>query len=720
MEVSNAVGTTLRTKKITFGDWFRHSEEDRSPDELIVYCLSKMSGRHTVVFNKSYCWSTLRNHMSYSDAEIIERSAVLLIYVGVSKYAIIQTKPKIPYNMGNVSKSGKGGSSKRKKPVVKKQTCRSTARKTTASSTPTRKQPTRTKSRTLSEQRQQKYGIGGAPSSSTSRTRKKRVDYLQLNDGLEEPPETSKSPKPKRRRTYLPSRSGPSTRRQQAQKIVTSPPAQVLASIPSKKNIASPNGISGVQDPTNITNIETATTGNNTPDKNDNGDVEISGVQTNEISGVQTNEPENRSPTLSPIAVSGVQASTIGTRDVLMTATTSVECAETPQLALENMVQTATQSKNNAAIDNTDTLPNLIVNSGNCEPDTGLFGNVPELNTLPPVGDKPPEHLFDGATTEEEKEKEKEKEFDAIDALLSLGTARTNIMEDSEDNSSLMPIVGESHYLDVNPVRVELDQLTVDGAIAGMIENEQNTLVTENANDNVPQSMNKDLISDNIRTEAQTEQDTTDNIDPYKAETEVEESENKHQKKGYVKLTTHGIKKKPTSEGRSYCCAICGVTKRSAHRLNAHHRRKHGAQMCGICPKIFELASSLAHHMYSHDECRYHCEKCSFHSHFESELKKHKVTHHTNPEHQCMHRNCGRWFMRKADLVLHFETHKKNIIHCELCDHTTTLPKYMKEHMKSHGNILPYKCDICDKRFLWRSGVRAHKQREHAPKKNDK
>ena len=184
-------------------------------------------------------------------------------------------------------------------------------------------------------------------------------------------------------------------------------------------------------------------------------------------------------------------------------------------------------------------------------------------------------------------------------------------------------------------------------------------------------------------------------------------------KKGYVKLTTHGIKKKSSLKGRSYRCTICDKSVRSAHRLNAHHRRKHGAQMCGICGKVFELASSLTHHMYSHEERRFYCSKCSFHSHFESELKKHKVTHHTTPQHQCMHRNCGRWFMRKADLVLHVETHKKNVIKCDICDHTTTLPKYMKEHMKSHSDVLPYKCDICNKRFLWRSGVRAHKQKEH-------
>ena len=43
--------------------------------------------------------------------------------------------------------------------------------------------------------------------------------------------------------------------------------------------------------------------------------------------------------------------------------------------------------------------------------------------------------------------------------------------------------------------------------------------------------------------------------------------------KGYVKVTTHGIKKKSNSEGRSYHCGVCGVRKRSAHNLNVHHKK---------------------------------------------------------------------------------------------------------------------------------------------------
>ena len=124
MEVTNAVSTTLRAKKVLFGDWFCSSKENRSPDELIVYCLAKMSKRHTVIFNKSFPWSTLVNYMSYTDSEIVERSTVLLIYVGILNYAIIQSKPKIPYNIAKTASPNKGRKTTKKKTATKT-TCRS-------------------------------------------------------------------------------------------------------------------------------------------------------------------------------------------------------------------------------------------------------------------------------------------------------------------------------------------------------------------------------------------------------------------------------------------------------------------------------------------------------------------------------------------------------------------------------------------------------------------
>ena len=93
LEVTNSVSATLRAKKMSFASWFRMSEENRSPDKLLIYCLSKMSKRHTVIYNNNFTWSTLSNNIAYNDVEIAERSSVQLIYVGVSKYAIIKPAP---------------------------------------------------------------------------------------------------------------------------------------------------------------------------------------------------------------------------------------------------------------------------------------------------------------------------------------------------------------------------------------------------------------------------------------------------------------------------------------------------------------------------------------------------------------------------------------------------------------------------------------------------
>ena len=84
------------------------------------------------------------------------------------------------------------------------------------------------KPRTLAERRLNQYGIGNYVSSNNSRiTHKRQVDYLKLNDGLDDSPyELSSLKSKKKKKNYVPSHSGPTTSRQQVQKAVTSFPAQ--------------------------------------------------------------------------------------------------------------------------------------------------------------------------------------------------------------------------------------------------------------------------------------------------------------------------------------------------------------------------------------------------------------------------------------------------------------------------------------------------------------
>ena len=111
------------------------------------------------------------------------------------------------------------------------------------------------------------------------------------------------------------------------------------------------------------------------------------------------------------------------------------------------------------------------------------------LDSVPPVGEKPLDHILDGATTEEE--------FDVVDALLSLSTPRDITTDNALDkNSSLMPVEGSTPYEDVNPVPIHLDQVTVDGVIAEIVEQEDildSTQLTTGNNSEISSVQTDDL-----------------------------------------------------------------------------------------------------------------------------------------------------------------------------------------------------------------------------------
>ena len=187
----------------------------------------------------------------------------------------------------------------------------------------------------------------------------------------------------------------------------------------------------------------------------------------------------------------------------------------------------------------TDILPDLVVNSGNTAGKSTSI--LHDRSIIPPIRETPPEHLFDGATTEEE--------FNAVDALLSLGTVRTNSNEDNDDNSSLMLIGGSSRFVNVNPVPIQLDRTTVDGAIAQIVEDEQNSVPEINyrkdqseLHDGCANSGEQTVEVPPITDKQKEENNEPDPINNYDDETELT-------KKGFVKLTTHGIKKKSSTAG---------------------------------------------------------------------------------------------------------------------------------------------------------------------------
>ena len=228
-----------------------------------------------------------------------------------------------------------------------------------------------------------------------------------------------------------------------------------------------------------------------------------------------------------------------------------------------------------------------------------------------------------------------EAEMDVVDALLSLSSVRDDSEDPTLENEQLMPIGGANLPVDAAPVPIELGQVQVDHAIAELAK--QNEIQAQAAA---------------VKTDAD---DATAAAELVGNATTDKESNNTTGK-GVFKTTTHTLKKKMENK-QSYKCSVCRAKKRSMQLLNEHHKLHHRPQMCGICGRVFELATSLNRHMYSHEEMRFECEKCDFKCHFE--LMLHNIVHRKTPTHKCMVANCGRWFKRKWELTNHVRTSTK-------------------------------------------------------------
>ena len=89
LEVTECISIALRNHEHSYAEWFRYVESCSGPDELALYCLSRKMGIHTAVFNKSYIWTTLADHITCTDKEIIQLCGVNLVFLGPTHYGIL-------------------------------------------------------------------------------------------------------------------------------------------------------------------------------------------------------------------------------------------------------------------------------------------------------------------------------------------------------------------------------------------------------------------------------------------------------------------------------------------------------------------------------------------------------------------------------------------------------------------------------------------------------
>ena len=241
-------------------------------------------------------------------------------------------------------------------------------------------------------------------------------------------------------------------------------------------------------------------------------------------------------------------------------------------------------------------------------PSTSTLEGIPNVDeqlpdlVLPPSGNVPENKLLVNVGNTEE-------DLEATSALLSLGDTLEDTTDEGDKNALLMPIGGANVPEDVAPQPLRLDQISVDNAIAGLVETEQQ------------------------------EEDTVKSVPTNLLAIKQDQTDTNPVKKGTLETKTYVLKKKPEKR-HTFKCSECKFVESSIQKLNEHHRRAHNPQMCGICNRKFALASSLTRYMYDHEEKTFNCDMCNYSSHFESKLETHKIVHRKQPSHQCMHANC--------------------------------------------------------------------------------
>ena len=308
------------------------------------------------------------------------------------------------------------------------------------------------------------------------------------------------------------------------------------------------------------------------------------------------------------------------------------------------------------------------------------LSGVPDEQGLPDLVLDHDDNLEYPTVIQEAEAASTEEELEAANTLLSLVEARDDTLEDDTENDMLMPIGGANAPTDVAPEPIRLDQISVDQSITDLIQTQ------ENNKDNSPEKIEQDssTTSTNKNTAAE-------NVKPL--------LEAKPVVKGALKTKTYVLKKKADGKRRSFKCSECKVITGSIKELNAHHAECHNPQLCGVCGRSFQLASSLTRHMYDHTDIKYKCNQCDYSCHFESEMRSHRIVHRKNLLHQCMKANCGKWFMRKWDLTLHLQKHngKQHVCDYANCKFSMDTKKQLKEHQKKHTDDFSHQCAICRK-----------------------
>ena len=174
---------------------------------------------------------------------------------------------------------------------------------------------------------------------------------------------------------------------------------------------------------------------------------------------------------------------------------------------------------------------------------------------------------------------------------------------------------------------------------------------------------------------------------------------------------------------RPFACNLCDSKFTQKGHRDAHIRRVHlknhtvSCSWSG-CGKLFIYPATMRKHVAAvHKKQRFACSVagCTHSSAWKSAIENHIQGVHAEAKcFACSVEGCSYKSKFRKNLLDHKRVvHEKRQVACvhDGCDYRTSWPQSMKQHVElAHEKKLLHACHVCDKRFFWKSSVRAHLQ----------
>lgn len=189
-----------------------------------------------------------------------------------------------------------------------------------------------------------------------------------------------------------------------------------------------------------------------------------------------------------------------------------------------------------------------------------------------------------------------------------------------------------------------------------------------------------------------------------------------------MSIRQRALKAKQTAIGvaakakKDYPCKFCDAICKGHSALRCHYRNNHAK--CKKCRKVFRDDAELTVHLEAHRQRQlnskkirtYICPYCGKNCNVNSALKIHIRTHTGEKPFKCD--ICDARFIQSINLKRHVLSYHKNDepYACNICGKKFRVLVYLKSHEVTHSKDRPFQCEACGAMFKRKSDLRSHRR----------